>query len=343
MAPKNRQQDPPLTLGDTLFTDPHQFDFFKAVRLLERFSAGKKPLGEALVPQDESVRFITKPSLKFHPSDIASLTRPGLKTAPKMDTPFFSLLRANGVLPNWFTELAIARERKKDRGQTAFYNIFHHRQVSLFYLAWKKYRLAENYTPGGTNSASSYLLSLIGLGTKGLTGKIGVPEESLMFCSGHLSRSIPSAMSIKDTVQYFSGTDVRIDQFIERRLPLSKEDQTALGQRNSGLGTNMVCGARVWECQSKFRIIISTTTLKQFRRFLPSGDLLGPIMATIKYLVGLEFEFDVRVELPGNKTPKCQLGGGKKKGAQLGWTSWIKSPRKPLKETQSITFGHAVM
>ena len=341
MAPPKRQPDP--TLSDTLFQEPYRFDFFTAVRLLERFSQDKTELGEALVPSEEPVRFVAKPSFRFQPSDIAGLTPRGIRTPAKMDTPFLSLLGVNSPLPYWMTELAISREKKKDRGQTAFYDMFHHRLVSLFYLAWKKYKLPENYSPGGTNSATGYLLSLIGLGTKGLTGKIGVPEESLIFCSGHLSRGIPSAMSIKDTVQYFSGTKVRVSQFINRMLPLSEEDQTAIGQRNSGLGTNMVCGARVWECQSKFRIIISPQTLKEYRRFLPSGDLLGPIIASIKYLVGMEFEFEVRVELPGNKTPKCQLGGKSKKGAQLGWTSWVKSPKRPIKETQAITFGHTVM
>jgi type VI secretion system protein ImpH len=343
MAPQNRQQNSPVTLGEELFTNPHSFDFFRAVRLIEKFTPNKKPLGKALIPADEPVRFVTKPSIRFHPSDIAGLTRPGIRSVAKMDTPFLSILGTSGILPYWFTELAIARERKKDRAQTAFYNMFHHRQVSLFYLAWKKYRLAENYIPGDTGSVTGYLLSLIGLGTKGLTGRIGVPEESLIFCSGHLSRSIPSAMSIKDTVQYFSGTKVRINQFIERMLPLSEDDQTALGKRNSGLGVNMVCGARVWECQSKFRIVISPTTLKKFRRFLPSGDLLGPITASIKYLVGLEFEFDVKVELPGPEATECQLGSPTGKGSQLGWTSWLKSPDIPIQKTQSITFGHIVI
>ena len=338
MASPDRQQD--NSLIEELFSDPQHFNFFKAVRLLERFNPGKEQLGQALVPAKEPVRFISKPKLSFQASDIADLSRPGLHSPAKMDTPFLSLLGVNSILPYWLTESAINRAKKKDRAQIDFYNIFHHRSVSLFYLAWKKYRLAENYKPGSDQAISGHLLSLIGLGTPGLVGKIGVPEESLIYCSGHLSRQVPSAMAIKDTVQYFSGTPVQIKQFIERQLPLPAEDKCRMGLANCRLGVDTVCGGQVWESQSKFRIILSPASQKEYRRFLPSGDLLAPIIASIKYLVGLEFEFDVRVEIPEKEINECRLGD-KEQGSQLGWTSWLKSPNKAMTTKQNVTFRHS--
>ncbi|MBW1746559.1 MAG: type VI secretion system baseplate subunit TssG [Deltaproteobacteria bacterium] len=75
------------------------------------------------------------------------------------------------------------RNRRKDFSLTAFYDIFHHRLISLFYLAWKKYKFPVNYLPGAGDRLSGYLLSLTGLGTAGLTKKIGLSEESLI-CRG---------------------------------------------------------------------------------------------------------------------------------------------------------------
>ena len=67
------------------------------------------------------------------------------------------------------------RVRQKDFSLTSFLDIFHHRLISLFYLAWKKHRFPENYLPGAQDRLSQYLLSLIGLGTPGLAGRLGLP------------------------------------------------------------------------------------------------------------------------------------------------------------------------
>ena len=48
-----------------------------------------------------------------------------------------------------------------------------------------------------------------------------MPEESLSFYSGLLSRQTPSAVSIESAVAYYSGTSVAVEQFVERMIPLS--------------------------------------------------------------------------------------------------------------------------
>jgi len=46
------------------FSDPWSFQFFQAVRLLERFGTGK-PVGRFENPAEEPVRFSTNPTLVF--------------------------------------------------------------------------------------------------------------------------------------------------------------------------------------------------------------------------------------------------------------------------------------
>ncbi|MCK5323426.1 MAG: type VI secretion system baseplate subunit TssG, partial [Desulfobulbaceae bacterium] len=180
-------------------------------------------------------------------------------------------------------------------------------------------------------------LSLAGLGTAGLRGRIGLPEESLSFYSGLLSRQIPSAVAIESAVAYYSGASVSVEQFVERMIPLSPEDQTSIGAANAKLGVDTICGSFVWDCQTKFRVKLGPMGLDEFLRFLPSGDLLHPIFSFVRYMVGIEYEFDVRVLLKREEVPPCILGA-ETPAPRLGWSTWIKSPDYMHRENPYITF-----
>ncbi|SPD72832.1 Type VI secretion system protein TssG [uncultured Desulfobacterium sp.] len=334
MAPQKRQQGP--SLKERLFKEFYSFSFFKAVDLLESIYSNKKPLGQTLEPEEEAVRFSVKPGLAFPPSDILSLQE-GSEDAPaNMAVTFMGAIGPNGVLPQWFNELAIERNRQKDFSLTVFLDLFHHRLITFFYLAWKKHRFPENYIPGAKDRLSRYLLSLSGLGTPGLRGKIKLPEESLAFYSGLISRQVPSAVAIEATVSYLSGATVNVDQFIEQLIPLSPEDQTQLGSANSRLGVDTVCGSFVRDCQSKFRVNLGPMGYDDFLRFLPDGDMLGPIFSLVKYMVGMEYEFETRIHLRRREVPLCELGA--EKAPRLGWTTWIKSPQFIHENDPHITF-----
>ena len=324
MGSEKRQPNSPIE--ERLFKEFHSFSFFKAVDLLEKLSPDKKLLGQTPDPRQEAVRFSVKPGLAFPPSEIGGIF-PGDEGSPaRMEVAFMGLIGPSGVLPHWYTELAIARRREKDFTLAAFLDIFHHRLISLFYLAWKKHQFPATYLPGAHDKLSGYLLSLTGLGTRGLRGRIGLPEESLSFYSGLLSRQIPSAVAIESAVAYYSGTPISVEQFIERTIPLGPDDQTSLGAANAKLGMDAVCGSFVRECQTKFRVHIGPVDLTTFLRFLPAGDLLAPIFSLVRYMVGIEYEFDVRLYLKREDVPPCVLGARSPVAPLLGWATWIKSP-----------------
>ena len=336
MGSEKRQSNSPLE--ERLFKEFYSFSFFKAVDLLEKLSPGRMPLGQTLDPRQEAVRFSVKPGIAFPPSDIGSLS-PGAEGAPsQMEVAFMGLIGPSGVLPHWYTELAVARRREKDTALAAFFDIFHHRFISLFYLAWKKHQFPATYLPDAGDKLSGYLLSLSGLGTKGLRGRIGLPEESLSFYSGLLSRQIPSAVAIESAVAYYSGTLVSVEQFIERMIPLAPEDQTRIGVANAKLGMDAVCGSFVWECLTKFRVHLGPMDLASFLRFLPTGNLMTPVFSLVRYMVGIEYEFDVRVFLKREAVPPCILGARSPVAPLLGWSTWIKSPGYTHEEDPHITF-----
>jgi type VI secretion system protein ImpH len=333
---EKRQSNSPVE--ERLFEDFYSFSFFKAVDLIEKLSPGSKPLGKAQYPHEEAVRFSVKSGIAFPPSEIANLLPGKEGGACQMEVAFLGLIGPSGVLPHWYTELAVARRREKDHSFAAFLDIFHHRLISLFYLAWKKHQFPATYLPGARDKLSGYLLSLAGLGTTGLRGRIGLPEESLSFYSGLLSRQIPSAVAIESAVAYYSGTLVSVEQFIERMIPLAIEDQTSIGAANATLGMDTICGSFVWECQTKFRVHLGPMGLGAFLRFLPTGDLLAPIFSLVRYMVGIEYEFDVRVFLKREEVPPCVLGASSPLAPLLGWSTWIKTPGYTHPEDPHITF-----
>lgn len=336
MAATKRKPDP--ALRKQLFDRFYEFSFYRAVYLLERFSKNRKPLGDALVPSEESVRFRAKKGFSFPPSDISDLKDTGTEDWPSMEVAFLGLTGPSGVLPHWYTQLILAREQKKDRTLADFLDLFHHRLITLFYLAWKKHRFPENYQVRARDRLSRYLLSLSGLGTPGLTEMIGLPEEALTFYSGLLSRPMASAVAIESAVAYFADARVRVEQFIERIVDLDPSDQTQVGVANATLGDDAICGSQVWECQTKFRVHLGPVGKKKFVRLMPTGDLLIPIFSLVRYMVGIEFEFDIRIYLKKEDVPLCQLGTTGGDAPMLGWTTWVSTPGYVYNKNIFFTF-----
>jgi len=128
--------------------------------------------------------------------------------------------------------------------------------------------------------------------------------------------------AIEAAVGYLSGTSVRVEQFVEQQLLISREDRTCIGMANGELGVNTVCGTYVSDRQSKFRVHLGPMTYHQYIRFMPGGEMLRALFSLIKYMVGLEYDFEVRLYLKRDEVPMCTLGEGH---PLLGETTWVKS------------------
>lgn len=336
MASQERQSH--TSLRDRLFEEFYSFSFYKAVHLLETVFSQRESLGQTFAPREEAVRFVVKPGFTFPPSDISKLRAPDEEGPVAMEVPFMGLIGPAGVLPYWVNELAVERLREKDSSLTAFLDIFHHRLISLFYLAWKKHRFPENYLPEAKDRLSRCLLNLMGLGTPGQVERLGAPPESLIFWSGTLSRPIPCAAGMEATVEYFTDSSVQVEQFIDRTIPVEPEDQTRLGAANGRLGLDAVCGSQAWESQTKFRVNLGPLGYAAFTRFMPVGDMLQPIFSLIRYMVGIEYEFEIGVILKREEVPACVLGAATPTSPRLGWSTWVKTPEVLHRDNPRVIF-----
>ena len=73
MAAQDRTQSvdlKPATLAELFEAEPYRFEFFQAVRLLERLNSGRSAVGGYGSPGSEVVRFAVHPTITFPASQI---------------------------------------------------------------------------------------------------------------------------------------------------------------------------------------------------------------------------------------------------------------------------------
>lgn len=309
-----------------LFDEGYRFEFFQAVRLLERMEREREPVGMLGPPSREVVRFRTRVSLAFPASEIHEVRQPaGAHAPPEMVVSFFGMTGPLGVLPQTYTELLLERLRGQDRTLWDFLDLFNHRLLSFFYRAWEKYRFPIAYERNRKDPFTEYLFDLIGMGTAGLLGRTTVPDEGLLLYAGLIGQKPHSAVATEGILRDYFGVPVRIEQFQGQWIPLDLEYRTFLGAANSVLGSSTICGERIWNVQSKFRVRLGPLNLRQYTAFLPTGDSFKPVADLTRFLAGMELDFDVQPVLKAEEVPICRLSSDAAAPPMLGWTTWLKT------------------
>lgn len=352
MAAADWREDPGLS--GQLFREPYGFDFFQAVRLLERIRAARArddprgqryPVGRDRPADQEVVRFRALPSLAFPASAVSQLREPGRDSVPEGELPppemvvaFLGLIGAQGVLPYHYTALLLRRLRHKDYALRDFLDLFNHRLISLFYRAWEKYRLPFAYErhrldPAGQleeDLATRALYCLVGLGTGGLRGRLEIDDEAFLFYGGHFAHYPRSASALEGLLEDYFELPVRVQQLQGQWLCLEPGDQARLPcpahprGRNNRLGVDLVVGERVWDVQSKFRLRLGPLRYAAFCRLMPNGDALRPLCQLTRSYVGPELDFDVQPVLEAQEVPWCRLGADGADRPYLGWNTWVR-------------------
>ncbi len=334
MATESRRTNPPL--AQELFDEPYRFEFFQAVRLLERMYPDRNPVGQDPEASREVVRFRTRQTLSFPPCEIHDLTHDGNDDrAPEMTVSFMGLTGPVGLLPHQYTELVMDRARYQDTALWHFLDIFNHRMISLFYRVWEKYHFPIAYERGEEDRFTSYLFAIVGMGTKGLRGRLSFKDQALLPYSGLIAQRPHSAVAMSAVVSDYFGVPAQVVQFPGEWLQLA-DNVTSLGSENSELGVSTIAGTRVWSDQSKFRIRVGPMSLKKFKAFVPVGSAYKPLSELGRLFAGLEFEFDVQLVLEAEEVPFAALTGSSTDGPRLGWTSWLKTREFVMDDDQVV-------
>jgi type VI secretion system protein ImpH len=321
------------SIKDELFDEPYRFEFFQAVRLFERVFPERKPVGGDALPAQEPIRFRSNVSLDFPSSEIQKINVEfdDLTETERIDIliNFMGMIGPSGVLPIHYTELALDRIRHRDSSMWAFLDIFTHRAASMFFRAWAKYRFPVAYERG-EDEFTSYLFDLAGLGTRGMRGRMGLEDESLLPYVGLITQRPHSGVAVAGVLADYYGVPARVVQFFGQWLPLTKGDITYLGRKNSTLAKTALIGSRVWDQQSKYRVRLGPLVFTRFQAFLPSGTAHKSLRSILKFMTGLEYDFDVQLCLKAKQVPSLVLTTRAVRRPMLGWTTWLKT--KPFKQ-----------
>jgi type VI secretion system protein ImpH len=343
MGAESGRTDPPLK--QQLFQESYRFEFFQAVRLLQRGHNKRQPVGGTSRPSDEAVRFRARQSLSFPPSEIYELREAdSLERPPEMTVAFMGLTGSQGVLPRYYTELMLDRIREKDYTLRDFFDILNHRLISLFYRAWEKHRIVvgceRSFLHGSTDTFADDLFSLMGMGTKGLREHLLLPERTLLRYTGLLVSRRHSADALRQCLADYFDVAVNIEQFIGQWYQLAEQDLSRLGLENGNnrLGQTSVMGTKVWDQQARFRVKLGPLDYETYRGLLPSGTAYPVLVQLTKCFAGAELDFDLDLVLNAEDVPYCRLAKVGTYQPQLGWTTWLQTSQA-TKNAEDVTFS----
>jgi type VI secretion system protein ImpH len=309
------------------WTDPNAFEFFQAVRLLTRLRRNRTPVGVWGDPSSEVVRFAVNPSVAFPASEIQSLVDPG-EGPVRMLVNFFGLTGPVGVLPLNYTALLMERLRARDRALVDFFDIFHHRIISLMYRAWEKSRVEVAHERERLDRLSGHLKDLIGIGTSRLQDRLPFPDEALLFYTGLLALSSRPAAALEQLLEDYFDVPVKVEQFAGAWYPLDLDSQCQLGEPvgpSEQLGLGAVAGDEVWDQQARVRLRIGPLTREQYEQFLPTGGAYRPLRVLTRLYSGDQFDFEIQLVLVRDDVPGVSLGLGDDASPPLGWCTWLRT------------------
>lgn len=298
--------------------EPWRFDFYAALRRIERSFPDRARIGDAAARREEYLALGEPAFMEFPASTIAEAGSDA-QGRLRLLVKFLGLLGPQGALPLATTEESLHWQLERDDAFPRFLDIFNHRFLQLFYRAWADSRPAAQHDRPDLDRFAAYIGSMIGLGSKPYQRRDAVPDPEKLAHAGLLGAQAKSASRLRSFLSGLFEAEVEVEQFVGMRLVFDPADRTRLGHGHCTLGGDALVGASVYSVEDKFRVCIVARDMEQFRRFLPEGDLCEPLADAVFFYLGEQFEWDVELALPVGEVKPVTLGGF----GNLGWTSWM--------------------
>ena len=345
MAAKGRRRDFALAtvkeepLRKMFEREPFSFEFFQAIRVLERMQPGRAPIGYFTNPRNEVVRLGCYASMSF-PASYIQAVRWKEQEQPFLVVNFFGLTGTMGVLPHFYTVTLMDRLRVRDTTLREFFDLFNHRLISLFYRAWEKYHFGIVYERGGLDPFSRNLLDLVGLGTRGMQDRLAVRDESIIFYSGLFAQRPRSATGLEQVISDYFEVPVKVKQFVGAWYKIDANTQCELEdwgyQVSRQLSVGALVGDEIFSHQSKVRLRIGPLSLAKYRQFLPDGSAYPALKSLVRFWAGDSLESEVQLVLERSSVPMCKLGDPAGEPPRLGWLSWAKNQEQTRDPDETI-------
>jgi type VI secretion system protein ImpH len=305
--------------------DARRFSFYRLIYLLERTFPKAPPVGQLGPASEERVRLRADTSLIFASCDVAELANtkyPDNIERVRVTNGFLGLYGSVSPLPTYYAEkLALDDYQGGPQPIREFFDVFHHRLLSLMYRAWTKYRFAVMYRKKGGDPFTRRMFCSVGLdGMK--DSETALDRFLFLRYAPILASKSRSARGLDVVLQDMFGVmGVKIEQFVGHWTLIEKPHRNKLGVMNHQLGESLTIGRYVYDGTGRFNIILGPLSYDDYLTFLPGGKnrpLLRAVVATFT-----RGQQDVMLELhvKTDQAPRWQLGSPR--SATLKRTMWL--------------------
>jgi len=328
MASEHRHTPPDVSLYERLQQTPYRFGFLLTLRRLDCLHADHPATGLAKRATDEPLRLGQTPGLEFAASNVSECRQTPDGQRYMLRSRFLGMFGPNAPLPLHLTEYARDRVRRhQDETFARFMDVFHHRLLSLFYRSWASSQPTVHLDRPETDRFSAFVGSLMGLGTDAFRDRDAISDHAKFHFCGRFVAQNRNAEGLEMMISDFFAMPCRVQQFVGHWMRLPEDCRTKLSSTTAAsplaesavLGTSALCGDRVWDTQSKFRLVFGPVDFDQFCRLLPGRSGLRRLVALVRNYVGDELLWDIQLVLKRESVPQTQLGVQ----GQLGWTAFL--------------------
>ena len=295
-------------LADRLTAEGHFFNFFQALQLLEEKFRKEQGLRD---PVDEGkIRCFPDASLAFPPSDVKRIDEQN--GAFELTLTFMGLIGVSSPLPLYFSEY-IARHEENARPLLDFLNLFNHRCYSLFYRAWKKYRVVSALSRQSINPLTRRIALLAGMDPERLSdpSHLRLLAYTGLFAGKCRGKSGLTAM-LSD---FYCDLPVAIKEYEPRWVPIRNPKKIGVDVQ---LGITSMAGTSKWDIGGKFRVCLGPLPRETFETFLPGTDNIKKMKALIETFLADPLNFDIEVQLQSCELVPVIVG---QNNTRLGETS----------------------
>lgn len=307
-----------MTFLADLEREPWSFDILSVLRRVERSFPDQPRIGDSDARRDDYVALGEDPYLEFPASTLHRMDRDPTGRL-RLFVQFLGLLGPQGALPLALTDEAFGWWLAKDDSYPRFLDLLNHRFLQLFYRAWADARPIAQHDRPKSDRFETYIGSAIGLGSPIYRDLDRVPDAGKLAFAGLLAPAAKSASRLRGAVAGLFGVEVEIEQFMGAYLPFDVADRTRLGGAHARLGVDALVGSSVFSVEDKIRLRITTASLAEYERFLPSGDRCDLLADLVFFYIGDELEWDLELALPAPAAEPVRLA----RTGRLGYTSWI--------------------
>ena len=312
-----RTDDAAPLLGALLAHAP-RMHFFRLCELLELADPGRAPLGTTDSPAHEPVRFRASGRLGFpgREIDTVEIDADAPARPPTVRTTFLGLHGVDARMPSYFVD-EVAQRRDGAEPLAAFLDLFHHRIVTQFYRAGRKYRYPVGFRKDGGDEVSRYLLSFLGLGLAPRPGGRDVPTQTLLSMLGLASQRTRTAEGLAGVLQHaVPDAAIRVEEFHPVWIRIDAPEPMPLGE-------NCVLGRGFHDRANTVRVVITPSARETVLDLVPGRPMHRAVMALLRFYLGHEADaqLEMHVRRPLMPAPKLNAPD-----VRLGYTSQLPAP-----------------